>query len=245
MTKRLIPRAELEANARAQQAFSGLTEEQFREDLAFKIDGVQRLGFLAEEKEKPMSEQVETRSSKAKAKPAGPKSWTEQLDVKMTEKELAELAPRIDSAIAEVEVLEEQKKSAALVWKSKIELAEERVRELRVFAASGKKKADVKVEERLIFETNSAEVWRLDTNEKIRFRALGLEERQTALPLLGEPLTATVAEVAGAKRGRKAKAPLEGQLEQLGQCQKASAKGEPCTRPAGHRGAHGYAGGAS
>lgn len=199
-----------------------------------------------------MSEQVESKSSKAKAKkPAGPRQWTEQLDVKMTEKELAELAPRIDSAIAEVEVLEEQKKSAALVWKSKIELAEERVRELRVFAASGKKKADVKVEERMIFETNSAEVWRLDTNEKIRFRALGLEERQASLPGVdapkpGEPLTATVAEVAGAKKGR-AKAG-EMALVALGsvepgealRCEKTSATGEQCTRPAAHRGAHGY-----
>ncbi len=137
------------------------------------------------------------------------------------------------------------------MWKSKIELAEERVRELRAFAASGKKKQDVKVEERMVFATNSAEVWRLDTNEKIRFRALSIDERQESLPLPGEPLTAMVAEVARAKKGKR-KGGVAALLDDVAafavapesafnRCEKTSAAGEQCTRPAAHRGAHGYA----
>jgi len=96
----------------------------------------------------------------------------------------------------------------------------------------------VKVEERIDFRRNEATVVRLDTNETVRYRALTPDERQPALfDAPGEPLTATVEEVATAKRGRKGKAETAPSLIAPDRCPK-EIKGVRCVRDAGHRGAH-------
>lgn len=242
--KRLIPRAELEAHARAQQAHAGLTEEQFREDLAFKIDGVQRLGFLAEEKEESMSEQIETKSSKAKAKKdQGPKPrrFTQKLEVELTEKERLAQTQTLVGAMQSVNELIDEKRELVSLKNANIKVAQDEVKKLAASCRSGKEERDVECYEEWNFATNTATVFRADTKARVSERALLVEERQATLPGVdapkpGESLTATVAEVAGAKARKTVS--MKEQL--LGQCPKESAKGERCTRIAGHRGAHGY-----
>jgi hypothetical protein len=103
-----LTRAEVEGHARAWVIAKGGTEADVQAELEARLA---MLGdHLAEEdrpKETTMSEQVESKSSKTKAKkPAGPRQWTEQLDVKMTEKEPIDLrAVRLeDDALLDFDV---------------------------------------------------------------------------------------------------------------------------------------------
>lgn len=257
MTKRLIPHAEIVTHAREYQASAGLTEDEFQRDLAFRIDGVQRLGFLAEEKEMTMSEQVESKSGKTKAKKdltPKPRRFTQRLEVDLTEKERLALTQTLVGAMQAVNEMIDEKRELVSLKNANIKVAQDEVKKLAASCRSCKEERDVECYEEWSFATNTATVFRADTKARVSERALLIEERQATLPGVdapkpGEPLTATVGEIAGGKKAKKggvaallddvaafAVAPES----TFNRCEKTSAAGEQCTRPAAHRGAHGY-----
>jgi hypothetical protein len=112
----------------------------------------------------------------------GAKEWSESLDVPMVESELAEMGVKIDAAIKVVEALEEQRKAAESLSKADIVRAGNEVKRLRLQAVTGLKKADVRVREVYVDKTYTVEIWRTDSNEKIRERPMSEAERQLLLP---------------------------------------------------------------
>jgi hypothetical protein len=198
-----------------------------------------------------MSEQMnESKSTKTKAKKRDtvtPKIVKRDLEVKLSESEVLKRIEELLDASQARDALRSLKSEQTSNINAEIKLAEQRVRDLNAALRNKKEKREVERFERMVFPTNTVEVVRADTNEVVERRAMTVDERQATLPGVdapksGEPLTATVAEVAGAKKGRKAATVAE----VLGDSERAAVtcgkefKGQTCTRPKAHRGAHGH-----
>ena len=188
-----------------------------------------------------MSEQTETTKKKAKkSKAATPKSVKRELEVKLSESEVLKRLEELLDASQARDALRSLKSEQTSNINAEIKLAEQRVRDLNAALRNKKEKREVDCIERMVFATNTVEIIRTDTNEIVEKRAMTPDERQPALfdaPKPGEPLTATVAEVTKAKRG---KALMREAAPEDPPCPKVSDKGEPCTRGLNHLGAHGY-----
>ena len=126
-------------------------------------------------------------ASKAGKAPPPPKAYKERLPCKLTDKERLEIGALIVAADDEISTLEEDKKSASDGFKAKIELAQGRHRELVQKLRSGEEVRAVDCIERFVFERNTVEEIRTDTNARLSERAMTPDERQGKLALEDAP----------------------------------------------------------
>lgn len=111
-----------------------------------------------------------------------PRHLTQPLLCKLTDDEVRGLGDTLEEALANVDTLAEEKKSSAAGFKARIELAKERVDEIRGALRSKKELRDVECIETYIYRLGVARMTRLDTGEIVEDRALTASERQPSLP---------------------------------------------------------------
>jgi len=103
------------------------------------------------------------------------------VEIKMTDAELAEAGRSLAAADYEVELLEEQKKNALKEWTTKIEAKQLMVRELRDKVRSGTKIIAIECRRLDNQTTFAVETFRIDTGELIDSRPMTTAERNAAL----------------------------------------------------------------
>lgn len=184
-----------------------------------------------------MSEQThDTKGTKTKAKkPTAPKSVKRDLEVALTDSEMLKRNEELLAAMQARDDLIAAKSEATSNINASIKLAAQHVKELASALRNKKEKREVDCIERMIFPTNTVEIVRTDTGAVVEKRAMTPDERQPVL--FDAPLTATVGEIAGGKKGK----PLAREAApEDPPCPKVSNKGEACTRGLNHPGSHGY-----
>ena len=112
--------------------------------------------------------------------------FTQALPVKLTDEEHAQRGKELEGALTEVENETRLAKEAALASKSRIELANVKVRALREIVRDGQEERAVQCERMFRIETNTVTEVRLDDGTVVVERAMTAQERQPKLPGLPE-----------------------------------------------------------
>lgn len=131
---------------------------------------------------------------------APPRRFKEMLPVTLTDEELATIAKRAAAARSQVSEHEAGKKAAMEEWKEAISEAENERDSLLDAIAKGTEQRMVECVESKEFRTGVITVFRVDTGEKVRERAMSWSERQMtiagtdAAPCSREPIDADASE---------------------------------------------------
>lgn len=112
-----------------------------------------------------------------------PRSFTERMPCKLTDAELVDRGGKLADAYAEADALEAERKNTNDGFKAKIELVEQRVRDLAGTLRTKQETREVELLEEYDYRTFSVRVKRADTGEMVRERAMTKNERQEELPL--------------------------------------------------------------
>lgn len=127
-----------------------------------------------------------TAEEKAAALAMPPRRFDEMLPCSLSGDELRERADELVKVLATVDAIKVEKKAATDQFKARIQIQEERARELRT--AIGSKQEDRAVEciESFELRLGVARTTRTDTGEQIRERALRQSELQPTLPAVDD-----------------------------------------------------------
>lgn len=101
-----------------------------------------------------------------------------ELPVELSLEELKSKSDELVDVIFKKSGLMEEKKSAVAAYNSEIKELESKIPGLAQIIKSGQEWRQVECEKRAVFETNTIEVWRLDTNKRVEVRAMTAEERE-------------------------------------------------------------------
>lgn len=111
-----------------------------------------------------------------------PRRFMAEASCKLTDDELRTRGDELESALADIDTLTEEKKSNAASFKARIELAKERVGDIRDAIRTKKELRDVEMIESFEYRLGVARIVRTDTGELVSERALTGAERQPSLP---------------------------------------------------------------
>lgn len=111
-----------------------------------------------------------------------PRRFEQELPCKLSDDELRGLGDSLEKALANIDTLTEEKKLNAASFKARIELAKEKVGDIRESLRSKTEIRDVECLEHFEYRLGVARVTRVDTGEIISERALTGAERQPSLP---------------------------------------------------------------
>lgn len=115
-----------------------------------------------------------------------PRRFDELLPCTLTDEELRARGDELVKVLDAIDVIEGERKTANDQFKARVQIQEQRARELRTAIEKKQEERSVEVVETFELRLGVARTTRVDTGEQIRERALRSSELQTTLPTLDE-----------------------------------------------------------